>query len=120
MKKYQIIFWVTAGLIFLTQGLMPILTVNAPEAKEAMAHLGYPTYFGLMLAIFKLLGGLAIVIPQIPNRVKEWAFAGFAIDFICAFISFVAVDGLTAVSLIPLAAIIILVVCYIAHHKKAA
>ncbi|XZF13205.1 DoxX family protein [Chitinophagaceae bacterium MMS25-I14] len=119
MKKYKviIIFWITAVLIFLTQGLMPIFTSNSPETKQALTHLGYPAYFGLMLAVFKLLGGLAIIIPQVPRRVKEWAYAGFMIDFICAFISITAADGFGGMSVIPLVAIVILIISYIAFDK---
>ena len=117
MKKYRLLFWITAGLIFLTQGIMPIFTYNAAESKEGMAHLGYPVYFGLTLAVFKLLGGLAIIIPQVPARIKEWAFAGFAIDFTCAFISLVAVDGFTKFAFFPLIALVILSVCYVSYHR---
>jgi uncharacterized membrane protein YphA (DoxX/SURF4 family) len=119
MKTYKIIFWSTATLIFITQGLMPIATVNNEEAKLGMQHLGYPTYFGLMLAIFKLAGGLAIIIPQVPKRIKEWAFAGFAIDFVCALYSFIAVDGVTLVVLFPVIALLILALCYHSYHKMS-
>lgn len=119
MKTYHIIFWSTAGLLFLTQGIMPILTFNQEGSREAMAHLGYPAYFGAMLAVFKLLGGLAIIIPKVPHRIKEWAFAGFGIDFICALISFVAVDGLTGVVILPVIAFAILSLCYFAYIKRS-
>lgn len=119
MKKYNIIFWSTAGLLFLTQGIMPILTFNQEGSREAIAHLGYPAYFGAMLAVFKLLGGLTIIIPKLPHRFKEWAFAGFGIDFICAFISFIAVDGLTGFVLLPAVACIILALCYYAYTKRS-
>ena len=118
MKKLTVLFWITAGLLFLTQSVMPIFTYNSEESKQAMQHLGYPAYFGLMLAIFKLLGGLAIIIPQVPKRIKEWAFAGFAIDFISALVSFIAVDGVNKFVLFPVIALIVLSLCYYAYHKK--
>jgi uncharacterized membrane protein YphA (DoxX/SURF4 family) len=117
MKSAKIIFWVTTGLIFLTQGLMPIFTTNMPEAKATMSHLGYPAYFALMLAVFKLLGGLALIIPQVPARIKEWAYAGFAIDFIAALVSFIAVDGFLPTTFFPLIAIVVLVLSYWSYHK---
>ena len=61
---------------------MPALTSQTELAKEGIRHLGYPEYFGNALVVFKILGVLALVIPQIPKRVKEWAYAGFAFDFI--------------------------------------
>lgn len=119
MKKFTIIFWITPGLLFLTQGVMPILTFSSAESKQGLQHLGYPSYFALMLAIFKLLGALAIVLPFVPGRIKEWAFAGFAIDFICGSVSYLAVDGVTSFALFPLLALLILMLCYFAYHKKS-
>ena len=71
MKKTNIIFWVTTTLIFLFEGVMPALTSQTEMAKEGIAHLGYPAYFGIMLTVFKVLGALALIIPQVPNRIKE-------------------------------------------------
>jgi len=117
MKSTKIIFWVTTGLLFITQGLLPIFTTNDPGTKEAMSHLGYPVYFVLMLAVYKLLGGLALIIPQISTRIKEWAYAGFAIDFIAAFISLAAVDGFNGTLIIPIVALAILILSYRSFHK---
>ena len=113
----KIVFWATTGLLFLTQALMPILTANANDTKDAISHLGYPIYFVLMLAIFKLLGGLALIIPRIPLRIKEWAYAGFAIDFIAAFVSSIIIDGLKTITLFPLVALAILITSYRSHYK---
>ena len=77
MKKAKIIFWITTIIIFLFEGVMPALTSQTEMAKEGIRHLGYPEYFGNALVVFKILGVLILVIPQIPNRVKEWAYAGF-------------------------------------------
>lgn len=117
MKKDKIIFWTTTGLIFLFEGVMPALTGNSEMAKEGMRHLGYPEYFGLILTVFKVLGALSLIIPQIPARIKEWAYAGFAFDFIFAFLSLLAVDGLVALSFFPLFVFAILIVSYVYYHK---
>jgi hypothetical protein len=42
---------------------------------EALAHLGYPTYFATILGTWELLGAVAILAPA-RSRVKEWAYAG--------------------------------------------
>ena len=117
MKRYKTIFWVSSTLLFLTQGLMPLLTMHSDASKAAMTQLGYPAYFGVMLAVFKFFGGLAIVLPKVPGRVKEWAFAGFAIDFICAFISLWATGADLPVLLFPLMALLILILCYYAFYQ---
>jgi len=117
MKKTKIIFWATTGFIFLFEGVMPVLTFQSELAKEGIRHLGYPAYFGNALVVFKVFGVLALIIPQIPRRIKEWAYAGFAFDFIFACISHWAVDGFSLQIFLPIIAIAILVTSYLSYHK---
>ncbi|MDB5275903.1 MAG: hypothetical protein JWR61_858 [Ferruginibacter sp.] len=117
MKSAKIIFWVSTTLIFLFEGVMPALTSQTEMAKEGIRHLGYPDYFGVMLTVFKVLGALVLIIPQIPARVKEWAYAGFTFDFLSAFFSNWAVDGLKGAAFFPLIVLAVLIVSYINYHK---
>ncbi|HEU0228015.1 MAG TPA: DoxX family protein [Arachidicoccus soli] len=117
MKKNKIIYWIATTIIALFEGVMPALTSQTELAKEGIRHLGYPAYFGNALVVFKVLGVLILVIPQVPKRVKEWAYAGFAFDFIFATISLGAVDGITGQAFFPLIVFVILVVSYIYYHK---
>jgi len=117
MKKAKIFFWITTIIIFLFEGVMPALFSQSQEAKEGIRHLGYPEYFGVALVIFKILGVLALVIPQVPKNVKEWAYAGFGFDFIFASISHFAVDGINFQSFFPLIFLVILAISYIYYHK---
>ena len=117
MKKEKIIFWISTTIISLFEGLMPALTSQSEIAKEGIRHLGYPEYFGNALVVFKILGVLVLVIPKLPNRLKEWAYAGFAFDFIFASISHGAVDGINGQTFFPLVVFGVLVVSYIYYHK---
>jgi DoxX-like family len=117
MKKDQIIYWVTTGLLFLSEGVMPALTGHTKMSIDGFLHLGYPEYFVTILVVFKVLGALALIIPMVPARIKEWAYAGLAFNFICAFISYWIVDGLNGLTLIPLIFLAVLVVSYVYYHK---
>ena len=117
MKKDKIIFWTATIIIVLLEGVIPALSSQTALAKEGIKHLGYPEYFGNALVVFKVLGVLALVIPQVPKRVKEWAYAGFAFNFIFATISHGAVDGLHGQTFFPLVVFGILAVSYIYYHK---
>lgn len=117
MKKQKILFWITTGIIFIMEGLIPAFTSQTELAKEGIRHLGYPEYFGNALIVFKVLGALSLIIPQMPKRVKEWAYAGFAFDFIFASISHFAIDGMNFQSFFPLIFLAILATSYISFHK---
>ena len=117
MKRDKIIFWTATTLIFLFEGVMPALTSHTELAKEGIRHLGYPEYFGVMLTVFKVLGALALIIPQVPALIKEWAYAGFTFDFIAASVSHGVVDGLGVQAVFPLFVLGVLAVSYIYYHK---
>ena len=117
MKKTRIIFWTATIIIFLFEGVMPALTFQTELAKEGIRHLGYPQYFANAFVVFKVLGVLALVIPKIPNRIKEWAYAGFAFDFIFACISHWSVDGFGFQAIFPLIIMAILIVSYVCYSK---
>lgn len=117
MKTTKILFWVSTTLIFLFEGVMPALTGTSEMAKEGMRHLQYPEYFGMALVVCKVLGALALIIPQVPARVKEWAYAGFTFDFIFAAISHWAIDGFGGEALFPFVVLAVLMVSYFSYHK---
>ena len=117
MKKGKIIFWITTGFIFLWCGVMSVVFFGSEEQKAGMGHLGYPDYFGPMVSVFSILGALVLVLPAAPARVKEWAYFGFALNFIGAALSNLAVDGLGFGVVFPLLFLIPLVISYVLFHK---
>lgn len=119
MKKNKVIFWVATVIILLWEGIMPLGTILfAPEYVNAGTKpLGYPDYFAYALIICKVLGALAIAIPRIPAKVKEWAYAGLTFNLIFAFISHACVDKNIGFMLMPLVVLGILLVSYLYNSK---
>ena len=116
-KAHKIIYWSATIFIFLFEGVMPALTAHTEMAKEGIRSLGYPGYFGTALVFFKIAGSLILIIPQVPSRLKEWAYAGFTFDFLFAFISHIAVNGPEPLSFFPLFILAILMASYVYFHK---
>ena len=117
-KTNNIIFWVTTSLIVIFEGIFPALTFRTELAKEGIRHLGYPDYFGVMIVVFRICGVIALIFPQIPARIKEWAYAGFIIEFLSASVSNMVVDGLTFNFIVPLIVMAVLLLSYFSFHKK--
>ena len=46
-----------------------------PFVADLVTHLGYPSYFLVLLGTWKVLGAVALLIPGRP-LLKEWAYAG--------------------------------------------
>ena len=117
-KTNNIIFWATTSFIVIFEGIVPVLTFRTELAKEGIRHLGYPDYFGVMIVGFRICGVIALIFPQIPARIKEWAYAGFAVEFLSASISNMIVDGLTFNFIVPLIVMAVLLLSYFSFHKK--
>ena len=99
------------------EGVMPALTSQTDFAIKGITDLGYPVYFATMLAVFKVLGSISLIAPKMPARIKEWAYAGFGIDFISAFVSIWVVNGFGGMLILPVVFMILLVLSYNSYHK---
>src|SRR6266478_7684072 len=93
-----------------------------PNGREgAFAHLGFPPYFKVELTIAKILGILALVIPSVPFKVKEFAYFGFAITLVSASIAHLG-RGDASLSVLfvidPLVFLGLLTVSYVYFEKR--
>lgn len=117
MKALKITWWTSTGIVVL---LMLVSFYNYffnPALKEAYAHVGFPDWFRVELGIAKLLGALALGIPVVPARIKEWAYAGFFINFFSAFLSHYLINDPAFNQIMPLVLLLILIISYITYHK---
>ena len=112
MNKEKIIYWTTTGLIFAMEGIIPALTSQTELAQEGIRHLGYPSYFGNALVLFKVLGASILIVPKVPGSLKHFAYAGFTFNFTFASISHFVVDGFGFQSIMPLLMLGILAISY--------
>lgn len=119
MKTTKIIYWASTIFIFLFDTVMPALTSHLPLAVESIKHLGYPDYFRVQLTIFKVLGGVLLILPKVPARLKEWAYVGFSINFISASVAHAVVDGFGFFMIMPLIILGILILSYVSYHKMS-
>jgi len=119
MKKINIIYWIATGIILALMLFSAVGTffIHDPESIKKMAPLGYPEYVMKMLAVAKLLGIIALLVPGFP-RIKEWAYAGFTFDLLGATISFI-ITGFAPSDWAPMLIFVaILAVSYIYYHKR--
>ncbi len=87
-------FWIVTALFCLQMGFTAYAELRLPQVAEAFTRLGFPAYsFRVELSWAKLLGMVLLLAP-VPARLKEWAYAGFAINLGSALIAHFSVgDG---------------------------
>jgi uncharacterized membrane protein YphA (DoxX/SURF4 family) len=89
-RNRAILYWVATALLLselVLGGIWDILRV--PHVRTVIERLGYPTYFLVILGVWKLLGAVAVTVPRFP-RLKEWAYAGVVFNFTGALASHLA------------------------------
>ena len=72
------VMWVYFGRLYLIH--------DPGEWRIANQQLGYPLYIIPLLGVTHILGGVGLLIPNVP-RLTEWVYAGLAIDLSLAFYS---------------------------------
>jgi hypothetical protein len=85
-KGIVIGFWTVTALFCLQIGFTAYAQLHLPQVEAAFMHLGFPDHFRVELAFAKLLGVVLLLAPG-PARLKEWAYAGFAITLGSALIA---------------------------------
>jgi hypothetical protein len=86
-------FWIATALFCLQMGFTAYAQLRLPQEAAMITHLGFPAYFRVELSWAKLLGVVLLLAP-VSARLKEWAYAGFAITLGSALIAHFAMgDG---------------------------
>jgi len=116
MKKDKIIYRITTGIIIavMVYSIFSFtLFDHAIYPEGAFQHLHLPGYFQTELTIAKILGVLALLIPAIPLKIKEFAYFGFAITLVSAIIAHSSVGDKWYNIADPLGFLILLIISYI-------
>ena len=89
-KRIIIGFWVVTALFCLQMSFTAYAELRLPQVAEAFTHLGFPAYFFRVELSWAKLLGVVLLLAPVPARLKEWAYAGFAINLASAVIAHLA------------------------------
>src|SRR5215813_10833023 len=90
-KVKMIAYWVTTLIIvweLAAGGVWDVLRI--PYVRDVIQHLGYPSYFLVIMGIWKIPGAVVLLMPRFPV-LKEWAYAGAFFTYFAATASHLAV-----------------------------
>jgi hypothetical protein len=96
-KATTILFWTFTALFCLEMSFTAYYEL-LPQGAQAFTRLGFPNgYFRWELSLAKLVGVAVLVVPMVPSRgflymMKEWAYAGFAINLVSAIIAHLSIS----------------------------
>lgn len=87
-----IAYWVITAL-FCLEMCFTAYYEFLPQGAQAFARLGFPSgAFRVELSLAKLVGAAALLLPMVPARIKEWAYAGFVINLVSALIAHTSIS----------------------------
>jgi uncharacterized membrane protein YphA (DoxX/SURF4 family) len=78
MTSLVAVIWVYFGRLYLIH--------DSGEWRIAHQRLGYPLYIVPLIGMTHILGGVGLLIPNVP-RLTEWVYAGLAMNLLLAFYS---------------------------------
>jgi hypothetical protein len=116
MKRDKIFYWIATSLVALSGLIAGIMYFAFPPIVEEFKKVGYPDYLRPELGTAQLLGAIALILPKVSSRLKDWAYAGFAITFISAGIAHIGVQGASA-AIAPVVESLLLVISYVYYTK---
>ena len=120
MSKDKRIYWIATGIVC---AVMVYSAVNfnlenpLGPMRGAFKHLGLPDYFRIELTTAKVLGVLALLIPGLSARIREFAYAGFSITLVSASIAHFSVGDPIFFVIDPLFFLGALITSYIYFQK---
>ncbi len=118
MRKNNVIYWASTGLLSFMMLFSAWNYFTNPQMSAAFKHLGFSDYFRYELAIAKIIGAVVLLVPQIPVRLKEWAYADFAFTFISASIAHYSSGDSASAIVTPLLFLAVLAVSYVFLFRK--
>ena len=116
MKATKIIYWVSTVLVCLTMVFSSYSDLCSIAVKEAFVHLGFPGYFRTELGVMKIIG-IVLLLAPLPGFCKEWAYTGFAITFVSAFIAHSISGDPMSNRMAPVIVLFFLLVSYFSFHQ---
>jgi uncharacterized membrane protein (UPF0136 family) len=91
-KATIVLFWIFTTLFCLEMCFTAYYELLS-QGAQAFTRLGFPNgYFRLELSLAKLAGVAVLLVPMVPARLKEWAYAGFAINLVSAIIAHTSIS----------------------------
>jgi uncharacterized membrane protein YphA (DoxX/SURF4 family) len=95
--------WLYFGMLYLIH--------DPGEWRVAHQQLGFPLYIIPLLGVTHILGGVGVLIPNVP-RLTEWVYAGLVINLLLAFYSQLNGGGSTWEKFDPILVLVFVVASY--------
>ena len=95
--------WLYFGMLYLIH--------DPGEWRVAHQQLGFPLYIIPLLGVTHILGGVGVLIPNVP-RLTEWVYAGLVINLLLAFYSQLNGGGSTFEKFDPILVLVFVVASY--------
>ena len=116
MKTRKITYWITTTSLALLSIRTAFEYFMQEEMRQSFLHFGFPHYFRMELAVAKVVGATLLLAP-VEERYKEWAYAGFGITYLSAFIAHLTMADPLTKSIFPLIAFALLIISYRTYHQ---
>jgi len=86
----NLVYWISTLAICVFLLISSYTYFFSENTINGLRELGFPDFFRIQLGVLKIIAVIVLVIPKIPNYVKEWAYAGVGMFLITALVAHIA------------------------------
>ena len=83
-------YWISTSIISVFLLLSSYSYFFSESTIQGVRELGFPDFFRVQLGVLKIIGVAILLLPNIPNYVKEWGYAGIGLFLITAMVAHIA------------------------------
>ncbi|SNR16692.1 DoxX family protein [Tenacibaculum jejuense] len=111
------LYWTTTLLFSIFLFISAYSYIFSATTIEGIKALGFPDFFRIQLAVLKTIAALVLLIPAIPNFIKEWSYVGSALFLITALVAHIAHKDSIFISVLLIILFVVLSFSYFSFHK---
>jgi hypothetical protein len=113
----KVLYWVSTSLICAFLLLSSYTYFFSKNTIEGVRDLGFPDFFRKELAVLKVAAAIILLVPAVPLKFKEWAYAGVALFLLTAMIAHIAHKDKFVITIINAVLMILLFLSNYYLHK---
>jgi hypothetical protein len=119
MKTQKILYILSTGLIACLLVYSSFLYLTDAVMKDAIAHLGFPPYFRIELALCQLVAFGVLIVPGLNVHLKITTYAGVFLTLVSAVVAHASVADPAITVITPVVCAIVLAMSFYFYLQMA-
>lgn len=86
----EILYWISTSIVALFLIWSAYSYAWSKATIDGVQALGFPDFFRVQLIVLKVLAAFCLMIPMVPETIKQWSYAGVGLFLLTAIVAHIA------------------------------